>query len=209
MALSVHPTLCFLFLSLLGFDSRKIDYLLNFACGIFASLGPRNVYKDMLNNMVSHIDHVVLEGAGVGRHERPPSSWCGLVGEAATVRELARADRRREWMWQAGRGEVAWSSYPSQCSRRELQSSPSRRLVGSSNPPQAGINTEHRRIRGLGANGGERRMVSRVGCAGEGVTELGLVVETATEWIRVCLALAVEIREGGALKKKDKMRRKN
>jgi hypothetical protein len=30
------------------------------ACGILASLGPRNVYKDMLNNMVSPIDHVVM-----------------------------------------------------------------------------------------------------------------------------------------------------
>jgi hypothetical protein len=51
-------------------------------------------------------------------------------------------------------------------------------------------------------------MVSRVGCAGEGVTELGLVVETATEWIRVCLALAVEIREGGALKKRQNEKEK-
>jgi hypothetical protein len=33
---------------------------LNLACGILASLGPRNVYKDMLNNMVSPIDHVVM-----------------------------------------------------------------------------------------------------------------------------------------------------
>jgi hypothetical protein len=38
----------------------KIDYLLSLACGIFASLGPRDVYKDMLNNMVSPIDHVVM-----------------------------------------------------------------------------------------------------------------------------------------------------
>jgi hypothetical protein len=30
------------------------------ACGILASLGSRNVYKDMLNNMVSPIDHVVM-----------------------------------------------------------------------------------------------------------------------------------------------------
>jgi hypothetical protein len=29
------------------------------ACGILASLGLRNVYKDMLNNVVSLIDHVV------------------------------------------------------------------------------------------------------------------------------------------------------
>jgi hypothetical protein len=35
-------------------------FFLNFACGILASLGPRNVYKDMLNNMVSPIDHVVM-----------------------------------------------------------------------------------------------------------------------------------------------------
>jgi hypothetical protein len=60
MVPSVHPTVCFLFLSLLGFDPRKIDYLLNLACDIFASLGPRSVYKDMLNNLVSPIDHVVM-----------------------------------------------------------------------------------------------------------------------------------------------------
>jgi hypothetical protein len=60
MVPSVHPTVYFLFLSLLGFDLRKIDYLLSLACGIFASLGPMNVYKDMLNNMVSLIDHVVM-----------------------------------------------------------------------------------------------------------------------------------------------------
>jgi hypothetical protein len=59
MVASVHPTVCFLFLSLLDFDPRKIDFL-NLACGILASLGPRNVYKDMLNNMVSSIDHVVM-----------------------------------------------------------------------------------------------------------------------------------------------------
>jgi hypothetical protein len=45
---------------LLGFDPRKIDYLLNLACDIFASLGRRSVYKDMLNNVVSPIDHVVM-----------------------------------------------------------------------------------------------------------------------------------------------------
>jgi hypothetical protein len=60
MVPSVHPTVYFLFLSLLGFDPRKIDYLLNLACDIFSSLGPRNVYKDMLNNIVSPIDHVVM-----------------------------------------------------------------------------------------------------------------------------------------------------
>jgi hypothetical protein len=60
MVPSVHPAVSSLFLSLLNFDLRKIDYLLNLACGILASLGPRNVYKDMLNNMVSPIDHVVM-----------------------------------------------------------------------------------------------------------------------------------------------------
>jgi hypothetical protein len=57
---AVHPTACFLFLSLLDFDTRKIDYLLNLECDIFASFGPRSVYKDMLNNVVSPIDHVVM-----------------------------------------------------------------------------------------------------------------------------------------------------
>jgi hypothetical protein len=62
---SVHPTVCFLFLPLLGL-----------ACDILASLGPRNVYKDMLNNMVSLIDHVVMNHQnhtrtnGKRRHDR-------------------------------------------------------------------------------------------------------------------------------------------
>jgi hypothetical protein len=30
------------------------------ACGIFASLGLRNIYKDKLKTMVSPIDHVVI-----------------------------------------------------------------------------------------------------------------------------------------------------
>jgi hypothetical protein len=50
----------FFFFSFLFFDPWKIEYLLNLACGVLASLGPRNVYKDMLNNMVSPIDHVVM-----------------------------------------------------------------------------------------------------------------------------------------------------
>jgi hypothetical protein len=57
---SVHPTVSFLLLFLLGFDPRKIEYLLNLAYGFLASLGPRNVYKDMLNKMVSPNDHVVI-----------------------------------------------------------------------------------------------------------------------------------------------------
>jgi hypothetical protein len=53
MVASVHPMVSISFLFFRGF-------LLNLACGIFASLGPRNVYIDMLNNMVSTIDHVVM-----------------------------------------------------------------------------------------------------------------------------------------------------
>jgi hypothetical protein len=57
---SVHPTVSFLFLFLLGFDPRKLDYLLNLSYDILASLEPRNVYKDMLNNMISSNDHIVM-----------------------------------------------------------------------------------------------------------------------------------------------------
>jgi hypothetical protein len=57
---SIHPTVSFLFLFLLGFDPWKIHYLLNLAYGFLASLGPTNVYKDMLNNVVSPYDHVVM-----------------------------------------------------------------------------------------------------------------------------------------------------
>jgi hypothetical protein len=45
---SVHPTVSSLFFFLLSFDPWKIHYLLNLAYGFLASLGPRNVYKDML-----------------------------------------------------------------------------------------------------------------------------------------------------------------
>jgi hypothetical protein len=55
---SVHPNGVFSFPFLLSFDPCKIHYLLKLACDILASLGPRNVYKDMLNYMVSPIDHV-------------------------------------------------------------------------------------------------------------------------------------------------------
>jgi hypothetical protein len=57
---SVHPTVSYLFLPCSVLTLENIDYLLNLACGIGASLGPRSVYKDMLNNEVSPIDHVVM-----------------------------------------------------------------------------------------------------------------------------------------------------
>jgi hypothetical protein len=72
MALSVHSTVSLSFLFFRGFDPWKIDYLLNLACGIFASLGPRNVYKNMLNNMVSPIDHVVMNHQN---HTRTNGIW--------------------------------------------------------------------------------------------------------------------------------------
>jgi hypothetical protein len=49
----------FYFVSFL-FYPWKIEYLLNLAFSILASLGPRNVYKDMLNNMVSPVDNFVM-----------------------------------------------------------------------------------------------------------------------------------------------------
>jgi hypothetical protein len=60
MVPSVHPTVSLSFFFFRDFNPWKIDYLLNLACGILASLGLRNVYKDMLNNMVSLINHVVM-----------------------------------------------------------------------------------------------------------------------------------------------------
>jgi hypothetical protein len=68
----VHLIVSFLFLSFLIFDPWKIDYLLNLACDIFASLGPRIVYKDMLNNMISPIDHVVMNHQN---HTRTNGIW--------------------------------------------------------------------------------------------------------------------------------------
>jgi hypothetical protein len=53
---SVHPTVSFLFLSC---SVSTLDFLIS-ARGFLASLGPRSVYKDMLNNMVSPNDHVVM-----------------------------------------------------------------------------------------------------------------------------------------------------
>jgi hypothetical protein len=52
---SVHSTVLVLF-SLL----RSVPNLLILSCDIFASIGPRNVYKDMLNNLFSPIYHVVI-----------------------------------------------------------------------------------------------------------------------------------------------------
>jgi hypothetical protein len=51
---SVHATMYFLLLSC---SVLTLDLLI-LACGFLASLGPRSVYKDMLNNKVSPNDHV-------------------------------------------------------------------------------------------------------------------------------------------------------
>jgi hypothetical protein len=53
---SVHQAVSFLFFSC---SVLTLDLLI-LACGILASLEPRNVYKYMLNKMVSPIDHVVM-----------------------------------------------------------------------------------------------------------------------------------------------------
>jgi hypothetical protein len=50
------PSVYFLLLSC---SVLTLDLLI-LACGILASLGPRSVYKDMLNNKVSPNDHVVM-----------------------------------------------------------------------------------------------------------------------------------------------------
>jgi hypothetical protein len=82
--LSVHPMVTSLFLSssVLTFD------LLILVCDILASLGPRSVYKDMLNNMVSPIDHVVMNHQnqtrtnGIWGHVRYTMVY-GLVASAS------------------------------------------------------------------------------------------------------------------------------
>jgi hypothetical protein len=62
---SVHPTMSFLFLSFLVLT-------LEFGMWYFCIHGPRNVYKDMLSNMVSHIDHVMNHQ----NHTRTNGIWC-------------------------------------------------------------------------------------------------------------------------------------
>jgi hypothetical protein len=56
---SIHPTVSISFL-FFRVPVALTACVLNLACGIFASLGPRNDYKDMLSNMVSPIDHVFM-----------------------------------------------------------------------------------------------------------------------------------------------------
>jgi hypothetical protein len=58
--LLIHPTMFCAYLFFLDLDPQTIYYLHILACGIVASLGSRNVYKDILNNVVSPIDRVVM-----------------------------------------------------------------------------------------------------------------------------------------------------
>jgi hypothetical protein len=108
MVLSVHLTVSFLFLSFLVFDPWKIDYLLNLACGIFSSLGPRNVYKDMLNNMVSPIYHVVMnhqnqtQTNGIWGHVRYTTSLlfyklCTMLSPSTSSRVVSHTDTSRRF----------------------------------------------------------------------------------------------------------------
>jgi hypothetical protein len=92
----------FFFLFYLVFEPWKIDYLLNLACGISASLGPRNVYKDMLNNIVSPIDHVVMNHQN---HTRTNGIWghvryslplfCDLWQHKQSKHKFAQIDKIR------------------------------------------------------------------------------------------------------------------
>jgi hypothetical protein len=52
------------------FSSTVLTLILS--CGIFASLGTRNVYRDMLDNLVSPIDHVVMNHQN---HTRTNGIW--------------------------------------------------------------------------------------------------------------------------------------
>jgi hypothetical protein len=63
MVPSVHPTVS------ISFFSSMVSH---FGMWYFASVGPRNVYKDMLNNMVSLIDHVVMNHQN---HTRTNGIW--------------------------------------------------------------------------------------------------------------------------------------
>jgi hypothetical protein len=115
---SVHPTVSFLFLFLLGFDPRKIGYLLNLPYDILASLGPRNVYKDMLNNMFSLNDHVVMNHQN---QTRTNGIW-GHVRYTAGVRALAPARPVELALHRAGPGKESrtmWSTRSLDWGRRE------------------------------------------------------------------------------------------
>jgi hypothetical protein len=54
MVPSVHPMVSIFFIFF------HISLSSHLVCGIFACMRPRNAYKDMLNNMVTLIDHVVM-----------------------------------------------------------------------------------------------------------------------------------------------------
>jgi hypothetical protein len=73
----------------------KKYYLLDLACGILAlivvtSMGPINAYKDMLNNMVRPIDHIVMNHQN---HIRT-LGYKAMFATRASIRKL-----RREPTW--------------------------------------------------------------------------------------------------------------
>jgi hypothetical protein len=66
--------------------------LLILACGILASLGPRSVYKDMLNNKVSPNDHVVMNHQN---QTRTNGIWGHVRYKLAQQVPLTKPRRRR------------------------------------------------------------------------------------------------------------------
>jgi hypothetical protein len=63
---------CLLFSFLCSVWPLKSKQSSHFGMWYFTSLGPRNVYKDMLNNMFSSIDHVVMN---LQNHTRTNGIW--------------------------------------------------------------------------------------------------------------------------------------
>jgi hypothetical protein len=85
---SVHPSVYFLLLSC---SVLTLDLLI-LACGILASLGPRSVYKDMLNNKVSPNDHVVMNHQN---QTRTNGIWGHVRYKLAQQVPLTKPRRRR------------------------------------------------------------------------------------------------------------------
>jgi hypothetical protein len=88
----------------IGSSDSVFSFLLILACGIFSSLGPKSVYKDMLNNMVSLIGHVVMNYQnqtrtnGIWGHVRYNDTMGGPWSRIHPV-QLKINYGRVIWMW--------------------------------------------------------------------------------------------------------------
>jgi hypothetical protein len=85
---SVHPTILFSSLFFLGLDPQNTYYILILAYGIFASMGPGNAYKDMLNNTV--ITLVMLSWITKIKLEHMTYEACSLQKAAGPFSRSAR-----------------------------------------------------------------------------------------------------------------------